>query len=91
MQPHFWEFEFFGDADKLAELNPVRVPIMLDLPRAKTATAEVKPLLPCSRASTPIFRISIAPPLIGTYTAAAVKRGERLACLYRDTDCKVTS
>ena len=31
------------------------------------------------------------PPLLGTYRAPAVKRGERVTCLYRDTDCRVTS
>ena len=31
------------------------------------------------------------PPLIGTYSAPAVKRGQVVTCLYRDRDCKVTS
>ena len=30
------------------------------------------------------------PPLIGTYAAPAVKRGEVVTCLYRDRDCTVT-
>ena len=30
-------------------------------------------------------------PFIGTYTAPAVRRGERVTCLYRDADCVVTS
>lgn len=32
-----------------------------------------------------------APPLIGTYEAPAVKRGQVVTCLYRDRDCKLTS
>ncbi|QJX01206.1 hypothetical protein [Frigoriglobus tundricola] len=32
-----------------------------------------------------------APPLIGTYSAPAVKRGEVVTCLYRDRDCTVTT
>jgi hypothetical protein len=31
--------------------------------------------------------VPVAPPLIGTYTAPAVKRGEVVTCLYRDRDC----
>lgn len=31
------------------------------------------------------------PPLIGTYAAPAVKRGEVVTCLYRDRDCTVTT
>ena len=31
------------------------------------------------------------PPFIGTYTAPAVRKGERVTCLYRDADCVVTS
>ena len=30
------------------------------------------------------------PPLIGTYSAPAVKRGEVVTCLYRDRDCAIT-
>lgn len=30
------------------------------------------------------------PPLIGTYSAPAVKRGEVVTCLYRDRDCTIT-
>jgi transposase-like protein len=33
----------------------------------------------------------IAPPLIGTYPAPAVKRGEVVTCLYRDRDCTITT
>ena len=33
----------------------------------------------------------IAPPLIGTYSAPAVKRGEVVTCLYRDRDCTITT
>ena len=32
-----------------------------------------------------------APPLIGSYSAPAVKRGDRVTCLYRDRDCTVTT
>jgi transposase-like protein len=32
-----------------------------------------------------------APPLIGTYTPPVVRVGNRVTCLYRDTDCVVTS
>jgi hypothetical protein len=32
-----------------------------------------------------------APPLIDTYTPPAVRVGARVTCLYRDTDCVVTS
>jgi hypothetical protein len=35
--------------------------------------------------------VSIAPPLIGTYSAPAVKRGEVVTCLYRDPDCTITT
>jgi transposase-like protein len=35
--------------------------------------------------------VPLRPPLIGTYHAPAVKRGEVVTCLYRDRDCKVTS
>ena len=31
------------------------------------------------------------PPLIGSYTPTAVRKGERISCLYRDADCVVTS
>jgi hypothetical protein len=34
---------------------------------------------------------SVRPPLIGTYAPPAVKRGERVTCLFRDRDCVVTS
>jgi hypothetical protein len=30
------------------------------------------------------------PPLLGTYTPPAVRKGERVTCLYRDADCVVT-
>jgi hypothetical protein len=30
------------------------------------------------------------PPLIGTYTPPAVRKGERVTCLYRDAECVVT-
>lgn len=30
------------------------------------------------------------PPLIGTYTPPAVRKGEVVTCLYRDADCIVT-
>ena len=33
----------------------------------------------------------VAPPLIGEYSAPAVKRGARVTCLYRDRDCTVTT
>lgn len=33
----------------------------------------------------------IAPPLIGRYSAPAVKRGDRVTCLFRDCLCVVTS
>jgi hypothetical protein len=33
----------------------------------------------------------VVPPLIGTYTAPRVHKGERVSCLFRDRDCKVTS
>ncbi|QJX00042.1 hypothetical protein [Frigoriglobus tundricola] len=32
-----------------------------------------------------------APPLIGTYSVPAVRRGEVVTCLYRDRDCTVTT
>ena len=32
----------------------------------------------------------VTPPLIGTYSAPAVKRGEVVTCWYRDRDCTVT-
>ncbi len=32
-----------------------------------------------------------SPKLIGTYTPPAVKKGERVSCLFRDCDCTVTS
>ncbi len=32
-----------------------------------------------------------APPLSGTYTPPAVKIGDRVTCLFRDCECKVTS
>src|SRR5262245_8755265 len=31
------------------------------------------------------------PTLLGTYSPPSVKKGERVACLYRDCDCTVTS
>jgi len=31
------------------------------------------------------------PPLLGKYEPPAVKKGERVTCLYRDCDCTVTS
>ena len=31
------------------------------------------------------------PPLLGTYTAAVVRKGDRVTCQYRDTLCRVTS
>src|SRR5258708_2773417 len=31
-----------------------------------------------------------APPLIGTYSPPAVRRGDVVTCLYRDADCVVT-
>lgn len=34
--------------------------------------------------------MTVAPPLIGSYSAPAVKRGEVVTCLYRDRDCTVT-
>ena len=33
----------------------------------------------------------VAPPLIGSYTPPAVRVGDRVTCLFRDTDCVVTS
>jgi transposase-like protein len=33
----------------------------------------------------------VAPPLIGTYTPPAVRVGERVICMLRDCECKVTS
>ena len=33
---------------------------------------------------------SAPPTLIGTYTPPTVKKGERVACLYRDAECVVT-
>jgi hypothetical protein len=35
--------------------------------------------------------VSARPPLIGTYTAPAIRMGERVMCLYRDSDCVVAS
>jgi hypothetical protein len=35
--------------------------------------------------------VPVAPPLLGTYTPPAVRVGHRVTCLYRDTDCVVTS
>jgi transposase-like protein len=35
--------------------------------------------------------VPVAPPLIGTYTSPAVRVGQRVTCLFRDCDCKVTS
>jgi hypothetical protein len=35
--------------------------------------------------------VSSRPPLIGSYAAPAVRKGERVTCLYRDADCVVTS
>ena len=32
-----------------------------------------------------------APPLIGTYSAPAVRRGQVVTCLYRDRDCYITT
>jgi hypothetical protein len=34
--------------------------------------------------------MSLRPKLIGTYTSPAVRRGDRVSCLYRDADCVVT-
>lgn len=34
--------------------------------------------------------MSTPPTLLGTYTAPAVRKGERVNCLYRDADCVVT-
>jgi hypothetical protein len=31
------------------------------------------------------------PQLLGTYSPPTAKRGERVSCLYRDCECKVTS
>jgi hypothetical protein len=33
----------------------------------------------------------LVPPLIGTYEAPAVKRGQVVTCLYRDRDCFITT
>ncbi len=33
----------------------------------------------------------IAPPLIGSYSAPEVRRGEVVTCLYRDRDCTITT
>jgi hypothetical protein len=35
--------------------------------------------------------VSLRPKLIGTYTTPAVRKGERVSCLYRDCECVVTS
>jgi hypothetical protein len=35
--------------------------------------------------------VSIAPPLIGSYSAPEAKRGEVVTCLYRDRDCIITT
>jgi len=35
--------------------------------------------------------VSVRPPLIGRYTPPAVRKGVRVTCLYRDSDCVVTS
>jgi hypothetical protein len=34
---------------------------------------------------------AVPPPLIGSYTPPVVRIGERVTCLFRDCDCKVTS
>jgi hypothetical protein len=36
------------------------------------------------------FHTAMRPPLLGTYTPPAVRKGERVTCLYRDPDCVVT-
>jgi hypothetical protein len=35
--------------------------------------------------------VPLVPPLIGTYEAPAVRRGEVVTCLYRDRDCFITT
>ena len=41
--------------------------------------------------ATQVSAVPAAPPLIGTYTAPAVTRGQVVKCLYRDRDCRFTS
>jgi hypothetical protein len=41
--------------------------------------------------SAPMPHMPLAPPLIGTYSPSRVRIGARVTCLYRDTDCVVTS
>ena len=41
--------------------------------------------------STTVNRCPRRPPLIGTYSATAVKLGDVVTCLHRDRECEVTS